>query len=63
MKFTPHKLEFIAKLAGFKIPNISPDEFECVVCNRVKPPDEFQSYDPLVCIDCDLIDLACKLKW
>ena len=46
-----------------KIPNISPTEFVCVVCDRMRPPDEFQCYDPLICIDCDIIDMMAKFKW
>lgn len=46
-----------------KIPNISPIEFVCEVCDRIRPPDEFQSYDPLICINCDTIDMMAKFKW
>lgn len=55
-------LEDVLKGAGF-IPDLAPCEFQCVVCDRIRPKDEFQSYDPLICIDCDEIDMLCRFKW
>ena len=59
-KFDPRKMNWWAD--QIKIPNVAPDEFECIVCNHIRPPDEFQCYDPMVCIDCDMIDMALKFK-
>ena len=44
------------KWAGLEtIPNINPEEFRCECCRKIIPPDEFVSYDPMVCINCGLV--------
>lgn len=39
------------------IPNIAPDEMQCIGCDRIKPADEIDwdiwgSIESIVCIDC-----------
>jgi hypothetical protein len=54
MEFNLVEMQTFVRWSGLEtIPNIAPCEFRCECCGKIIAPDEFQSYHPMICIDCE----------